>query len=384
VKSCICKIRNAGNMKSMKLAITLLAASFSASLLVHAAAQDLVVSEFRIPTPSSGRKGLEAVMIRPNDHTPHPLALVTHGTPRDGAEMADMTPLRFLPQAREFARRGWTTVIVMRRGFGDSGGTYAEDGRLCSSFPDFVRPTQEAAKDLRESVAYLDTRPEVDPSRMIAIGVSAGGMAVVGLAADPPPGLIAAISFAGGRGSRRPDFVCNPDDLVRAFGYFGGRDKVPMLWIYSQNDHFFSPVLAQRSFESYRSAGGNATLLMAPPFGDDGHHLFSLDGIPIWAPLVDEFLRRQNAVLRDTLLQIPVPAVGPPGYLSEKGKQDFQEYLLSAPHKAFAASPVSGFGWRSGRRSADEAEKEALKECKNGAPRNAPCVIIMSDDTRTN
>lgn len=368
----------------MKFATAFLTASLAAATLVSAAAQDLVVSEFRIPTPSSGRKGLEAVMIRPNDHAPHPLALITHGTPRDGAEVKDMTPLRFLPQAREFARRGWTAVVVMRRGFGDSGGSYAEDGQVCGRFPDFISPTKEAARDLRESVAYLDTRTEIDPTRMIAIGVSAGGLAMVGLAADPPPGLIAAIDFAGGRGSRRPDFVCNSDELVRSFSYFGGRAKVPMLWIYSQNDHFFAPYLAQRFYESFSSAGGKATFLMVPPFENDGHHLFSQRGIPIWAPHVDEFLRRQNAVLRDAPLQIAVPAVGPPSYLSDKAKADFQEYLLSAPHKAFAASPVSGFGWRSGRRTAEEAEKEALKECKNGAPKSAPCVVIMSDDMKTN
>lgn len=349
---------------------------------ISAHTQDLVVSEFRIPTPSSGRKGLEAVMIRPNDQAPHPLALVTHGTPREAADRASMTPLRWLPQAREFARRGWTTVIVMRRGFGDSGGGYAENGEACGRFPDFIGPTKESVKDLRESVAYLDTRPEIDPSRMIAIGVSTGGLAMVGLAADPPPGLIAAIDFAGGRGSRSPDVVCNPDDLVRAFGYFGKRAKVPMLWIYSRNDHFFSPALAQRFYDSFASAGGKATVVMVPPFEDDGHHLFSLRGIPIWAPLVDDFLRAQNAGLRDTLLQIPLPAVDPPSYLSDKGRESFHQYLLSAPHKAFAASPVSGLGVSVGRRTAEEAEKQALKDCKGSAPKNATCAIIMSDDDK--
>ena len=38
-----------------------------------------------------------------------------------------MTELRWIPQAREFARRGRTAVIVMRREFGGSGGGY---GRL--------------------------------------------------------------------------------------------------------------------------------------------------------------------------------------------------------------------------------------------------------------
>src|SRR5579862_5305847 len=82
------------------------------------------------------------------------------------------------------------------------------------------------------SRSYLVTRPEVDGSRMIGIGISSGGMAMLGLAADPPPGLKAAISFAGGRGSDAPDHVCNPDVLIKTVGDFGMRSRVPMLWVY--------------------------------------------------------------------------------------------------------------------------------------------------------
>ena len=108
----------------------------------------LVVTELRIPTSESGDQGLEAVMVRPNDNTPHPLALMTHGSPRDAAERSESTPLRFIPQAREFARRGWTVVIVMRRGFGDSGGSYVENADACGRSPDIAGATQEAVKDL--------------------------------------------------------------------------------------------------------------------------------------------------------------------------------------------------------------------------------------------
>jgi dienelactone hydrolase len=221
-----------------------------------ASAPQIVVTELRLPTHGSGKKGLEALMVRPNDSAPHPLALMTHGSPRDPKERDEMTPLRFLPQAREFARRGWTAVVVMRRGYGDSGGGYAEEGHACSAFVNYVGATKEADKDLREAAEYLRTRPEMDPSRMIAIGVSTGGLAMVGLSADPPPGLAAAISFAGGRGSNAPDHVCNSNVLVDAFAEFGKHSKVPMLWIYAQNDHFFSPQLAQgilwRVYASWR------------------------------------------------------------------------------------------------------------------------------------
>jgi X-Pro dipeptidyl-peptidase (S15 family) len=86
----------------------------------------------RIPAPGAGKKGLEAVIVRPNEPGPHPLALVNHGAPRGGRDRRKMTPSEMLPEAREFARRGWTTVIVMCRGCGDSGGNFVEDARGCS------------------------------------------------------------------------------------------------------------------------------------------------------------------------------------------------------------------------------------------------------------
>jgi dienelactone hydrolase len=345
-------------------------------------AQSILITELRLPTHDAGKKGLEAVMVRPNDGAPHPLALLTHGTPREPEERAAMTPLRLVPQAREFARRGWTAVIVMRRGFGDSGGSYDENSRSCSRFPDDTGATKAAAKDLREAVAYLDTRPEIDPARMIAIGISSGGLATVGLTADPPRNLLAAINFAGGRGSNAADHVCSPEALVQTFADFGKHSRIPMLWVYAANDHYFGPPLAQAFYQAFIQSGGKAHFIPAGPFGEDGHGLFSLRGIPVWTPMVDQFLKGQNLVLRDAPLELPAPNVDPPPYLSSRGRDEFQTYLLSAPHKAFAASPAASFGWSSGRRSAEEAEKRALDTCNKSAPNNRPCAIVMTDDQK--
>jgi dienelactone hydrolase len=347
-----------------------------------ASAQDLVTTEMRIPTHGSGKKGLEAVMIRPNDNAPHPLALITHGSPRDPAERAEMTPLRWIPQAREFARRGWTTVIVMRRGYGDSGGGYDEDAHGCGHFPDYTGATRQSVKDLREATDYLRTRPEIDPARMIGVGISTGGLAMVGLAADPPPGMLVAISFAGGRGSNAPDQVCNPQALIETFADFGKHNKVPMLWVYAQNDHYFGPALAKEFYRVFTQNGGKTSFIAAGPFGDDGHSLFSLRGIPIWTPMVDDFLKTQNLVLRDKLLEIPLPAVEPPAYLSANGRDQFQRYLLSAPHKAFAASSDGHWGIYVGQRSVEDAQKHALESCKKVAPTGDVCAIVMTDDQK--
>jgi len=261
------------------------------SLLVG---QELVEQQLRIPAPGAGKKGLQALMVRPADAGPHPLALVNHGAPRRGSDRSGMSPRDMLPQAQEFARRGWTTVIVMRRGYGSSGGGFSEDARACDRDPNFYQSGVESANDLRAAIDYLAKLPEVDPTRVISVGRSAGGFATVALTANPPHGLVAAISFAGGRGSPSPDIVCHPNDLVAAFAQFGKTSRVPMLWVYAQNDHFFSPQIAEALYRAFTSAGGKAQLVKAGPFGDDGHHLFSQVGIPIWTPLVDGFLQAQG------------------------------------------------------------------------------------------
>lgn len=264
---------------------------------------DLVVQSLFIPAPGAEDKGLQAVLVRPDEPGAHPLALITHGTPRDAVMRRQMTPWDMLPQAEEFARRGWAAVVVMRRGYGNSGGSYAEGDRACAANPRYYASGVESANDLRAAIAYLSGLPEVDPTRIISVGWSAGGFATVALTADPPPGLVAGISFAGGRGSPARDEVCNSGDLVRAFGSFGEHSHVPMLWIYARNDHFFTPEMAGAFYHAFTDAGGSAQLVSAGSFGADGHTLFfSRAGIPIWGPMVDDFLQSRHLTARRSWL----------------------------------------------------------------------------------
>jgi dienelactone hydrolase len=350
---------------------------------VSTSAQDLVESELRIPMKEAGKKGLEATMVRPNDGVAHPLALLAHGTPREPNDREGMTPWSLLPQAREFARRGWTTVIVMRRGYGDSGGGYREEANACSPRVDYYDSGRESAKDLRSAIAYLSTRPEVDASRIISVGISAGGFATVALTAEPPPGLVAAISFAGGRGSKRPDEVCNVDELVRTFGDFGKKSRVPMLWVYAENDHFFGPQIATRFYQAFTATGGKAILVRAAAFRKDGHGLFSLGGIPIWTPMVDNFLTHQNLQLRSSLLALPTPAaVAAPSQLSPEASAEFRSFLTLPAHKAFAVSGGGHYGYVFGRRTEKEASKLAEERCRESAEKADPCSVVMLDERK--
>jgi dienelactone hydrolase len=322
--------------------------------------------------------------VRPNEAGPHPLAVLTHGTPREAGDRPGMSPWQMVPQAREFARRGWTAVIVMRRGYGDSGGGFDEDARACSRRPDYYDSGKESAKDLRESIAYLSKLPEVDPSRIISVGISAGGFANVALTAEPPPGLVAAISFAGGRGSGRPDEVCNPGELIRSFHEFGEKSRIPMLWVYSENDHFFGPQIARAFYQAFTQAGGKATFVQAAPYRKDGHGLFSLGGIPIWTVMVDDFLKKQNFVLRTILLALPQsPDVSPPGQLKAGGREEFRTFLTLPPYKAFAVSNEGHFGFAFGRRSEKDAEKLAMEHCEENVSKGDHCALVPVDVAST-
>lgn len=346
--------------------------------------QDIVEQKLRIPAHGAGREGLAAVMVRPNDARPHPLALLNHGTPREAVERRKMTPWEMLPQAREFARRGWTTVIVMRRGYGDSGGSFAEEAGTCGRHPDFYRSGVDSANDLRAAIAYLSKLSEVDPTRIISVGRSTGGFATVALTANPPPGLVAAISFAGGRGSPAKDKVCDPDDLIDAFRAFGKESRIPMLWVYAQNDHYFSPHLATEFYEAFTDAGGRAKFVSAGSFGTDGHALFSLGGIKIWPAIVDDFLKSQNLVLRPTLLALPEPPdnIAPPAQLSATGIADFRRFLTFPTHRAFAVSPSGQFGYTFGVRTEKDATRMAEDRCNSAAGKTEHCTLYIVDNDK--
>jgi len=341
-------------------------------------ADDLVQTPMPVPAIFEGGRNLtlEGLLIRPSGPGPFPVAIVTHGAPRAPADRAGMTPLRLVPQAREFARRGWAVLVVMRRGYGGSGGSYAESNGACDN-PDYVQAGERSAEDIRQAIRFMARQPFADATRVISVGVSAGGFASVALSANPPPGLRAVISFAGGRGSRGDDDVCTADRLVAAFGNFGQGSRLPNLWIYADNDLFFGPALARRFHEAFTRSGGKAEFVRMPASSKDGHFLFSAD-IAAWTPVVDRFLGEQKLAPRAAPIALAASALVPPAELSERNRARFKEYVAAPDNKAFAVSPDGAFGWKSGRRDEAEARQEALENCEKNARK--PCRVVIVND----
>jgi dienelactone hydrolase len=343
-----------------------------------ARAQHYIEREVTIPWALAG-SGLDALLVYAELPGKHPLVVITHGSSRKVEEHAQVTVWQQLPQALWFARRGWIALVVVRRGYGASGGE--PDGRRAGRCPqtDYESAGEYSAEDMRMAIDYARGLPEVDATHIIAMGVSTGGFATVALTAKAPAGLVAAINFAGGRGSKSDHDVCNSGDLIRAYRDFGKHSRTPMLWLYAQNDKFFWPELAQKFDAAFRSQGGQDQFVLAPPIGEDGHALFR--HVEAWSSTVDDFLKQQNLTpLAEPLPELKPPNVPPPAGLSEEGLHAFQNYLLLGPHKAFATSAHS-FGFSVARRTADDARARALKSCRESAQKNEPCIVVSVDNT---
>lgn len=342
------------------------------------AATAIVWKETHLPMSEAGSQGLEALLVWPDDGNKHPLVLISHGAPRDQSKRPSMTALAFLPIAKEFARRGFSVAVVLRRGYGTSGGGYAEGYGTCKA-TNYHHSALMSAQDLQAAIQDLSSYSQFDTNKIIAVGISAGGFATVALTAiNPPNGLVAAINFAGGRGSLASDQICKPDQLINEFGELGKTSRVPMLWVYAQNDHFFNPSLAKQFYNAFTQNGGNATFIQAEPYEDDGHFLFSSEGIPVWTPIVDQFLKKQHLVLVGDLLPLN-SALTVPNYLTGDAKRDFGKYILNAPHKAFAYATNGAYGWRYGEKTIDSAKSKALATCEDYSE-GEDCKIIAVDD----
>jgi dienelactone hydrolase len=363
----------------IKLLATCLLATLIAmiSLAGQVRAEALRQDALKIPALIAGRSSsveLEAIVIRPDDGQPHPLAILNHGSPRLPEQRPKMSPYGMWAQAVAFARRGWVAVAFLRRGYGESGGSWAENYGSCAN-PDYAGAGRTGASDIAAVARFMRAQPYVSRAKWISVGVSAGGLATIALTADPPPDLAAAISFAPGRGSSGPDTVCSENRLIAAFADYGRTSRIPVLWVSAENDHFFGPRLVAQLTAAFTKGGGNVTYVATAPFSDDGHKLFSaVEGMPIWSPIVDRFLLANKLALRDGLIDVSAPNVAAPANLSSRGREAFKTYLESGPNKAFAVAADAHFGWATGRRTSDQARKDALGFCVAGAP--AGCRIV--------
>jgi dienelactone hydrolase len=322
----------------------------------------------------------EAMVVRPARDGKFPLAVLSHGAPREREKAKDRRAASWTGIAVEFARQGYVATVFLRQGYGTSTGMINDSSGPCSR-PDYISAAGNTAREIIDAIAAMRRETYVDATRVVAVGQSAGGFGSLATASRMPEGLVAVLNFAGGRGSPRPDEVCGEHFLVDAVGHFGKTARVPTLWVYSENDHFFGPKLAREMYEKWIGAGAQAEFIAAPSYGQDGHNLFGSSTIPLWRNHASGFLRKLGLPAWEGAPPEP-PAPAPPAGLGQNGRADFLRYFASVNfNKAFVMGEQGRYVWRSGFATRQEAADVAIKACEE---RGGKCRAVFLDDVPQN
>jgi len=247
-----------------------------------------------------------AYVVHPIGNGPFPLAVMNHGVSLDARERSLFPLVEFRDAAMWFARRGYLVVAPTGPGYG-AGALDAPELGLFSVFyskigncenPNFRDAGMAAAALDKWIIDYMTEQKYAVPNSAVVVGQSAGGWGAIALSSQNVPSVNAIIAFAAGRGGRvggKPNSNCAPDKLVEATAEFGHTARVPMLWIYIENDTFFGPELSKRMHAAYTGAGGSSEYHLMPAFGSEGHFFIdSPDAIPQWSPLVSQFLDKHR------------------------------------------------------------------------------------------
>jgi len=178
---------------------------------------------------SAGGAILRVRVFRPPGDGPFPLALINHGSPASGSDRPSMPLPTFGAASNWLLAKGYLVALPLRRGYGQTGGAWAEGYGGCGN-PDYYHAGLATAEDIQATLTFFRARREVVRERSLVIGYSAGGCGVLALASMNPEGVRAVINFAGGRGGMQPNVPnCMPERLVDAAGRYGATARIPSL-----------------------------------------------------------------------------------------------------------------------------------------------------------
>ena len=269
----------------------------AATFALPAVAQQIALPVEVIFSPKKillGTLQLETTVDKPPGSGPFPLVVINHGK---ALGPPGLQP-RYTPgwAARYFIERGYVVFVPMRTGFSKSTGGYV--GGDCNVESNGL----VQAEDVAATVAYAHTLSYVDRTQTLVVGQSHGGWTTLAYgAAKPDPSVKGLVNFAGGL--RQPNCFGWSLNLAKAAANYAEETTLPALWLYGDNDSFFTKEVYSEMFARYSKANSQAKLIAYGMFGQDSHSLFaSKDGRAIWEPHLETFMKQ---------LGLPVKVVHP-------------------------------------------------------------------------
>jgi dienelactone hydrolase len=318
---------------------------------------------------------LPITVYRPPGEGPFPLVVFNHGR---ATREKRASQGRYRPEAaaRYLVAKGFVVLVPNRIGYWETYGNFDPENSGCKS----IEPMSIAASDQAlATVEFAKTLPYVDASRWLVAGQSVGGLTAVATVGRAPTGLIGGINFSGGTGGfpdTKPGNPCNPYATTQYWGEIAKNAKVPMLWLYWENDKYWGADIPKAWHKAWVDGGAKAQFTGLAAVGEDGHSGLGTD-MDHWLPVVDAFLN-QLGFDKPAIVKAPPPsafaaidatAAVPVG---ASGKAAYAKFLEMAPPRAFAVSSKGGFGHARG----DYAAGRALGNCQRFGN---PCALYVVD-----
>jgi pimeloyl-ACP methyl ester carboxylesterase len=348
---------------------------FSLTMATAAMSGDLVQERQFLRVKIGGNDvRLEALIVKRADARGRlPIAFFSHGRPEFRGMTLDqsLTSDPGINPLADIARRGWLVVAIHRRGYGLSDGPMQSDSPCAADA--FISWMNADADDVEASIPAVAKRPDADPTRMIAIGGSAGGAASLALGARSPPGLAAVVNLAGGEHFSGCEAVRK--SIPADFASLGSRSRIPNLWVFAKNDlnHPLDQIEVMRA--AFTAAGADLKLALLEPIGDDGHTgVASIIGRGQWLVELDNFLRAHDL---PTWPLSNVDMVLQKLQWPQSSHAYAQAYLAAPGEKALARTPGKQNASYRTAGTLDDARKLALDACQQ---KGEPCAIVMEDD----
>jgi dienelactone hydrolase len=319
---------------------------------------------------------LQGIIVKkPDANVRLPIMVSTHGTLSSAKERQELIPrgakdgdLRLL---RAYAQRGWLAVYILRRGYGQSDGPIPIPITKCDGSSPTVQDFFDAdADDLEAALAYIGRREDADTSRVMMLGVSGSGLAVVALGARNIPGLKVIVNISGGLRTVGCNDAQNNERLVEAARHYGAKSRVPNLWYYAETDSVAPGPTVAGMRSAFLEGGGYAKLTHYGKITDsvtgkevDGHQLWPKRRVQIMVD-IDNYMRGSG---------LPTWDINEAKRLSEKIKasaSSLEGYLAAPDYKALAQSTTNNaaLGYFYGAATLEIAREGAITACKQYNP----------------
>jgi pimeloyl-ACP methyl ester carboxylesterase len=250
-----------------------------------------------------GKIRLVSYVWRPLKNDRHEVVLFSHGSTagltRSPKEPGDAPPVSVI---RFFVSRGYTLVAPMRRGRGESTGTYVEECAVyagkCTGADQLALTDRSLREALLDSYAVIDQlivgRLAFRDSKILVAGISRGGFLSLILAGERPALVKGVVNFVGGwHGANErlsaADFQQRIDIQSVRLTRAAKQTRVPSIWIYAARDPFYSENAPRELLRAWREAGGQAEyIFVAEHQLPSGHAIAS--NAALWERQVDTFL----------------------------------------------------------------------------------------------